>query len=554
MVLCFTEMDNEEVNRISRGLHALVNKIIGDPVIIDIRRTACALQDNILRREAELRNSDREGIYSGSRAEGLRFSSSDEDWMLVYRYIKVIPSYYSMVAYDSNTTLLLMENEMTKPGFTLLRLIGESANPLVIRTTESFLNGCYLSCKLWRDIHTENWSRFAFTHGPCTGWTWGSLEFDYAYCLRCDIWPTNAHDCIRRLYHCRWPSLDTILSIISDGVIFVPIGAKQSIFENTEWRMSFSLAEKKLIHAMNHTQFLCYGLLKIFLKEAIDVNEDTKGLLCSYFLKTVLFWEITKSSNDWNPSSLLSCFWKCFLRLLQWITCSYCPNFFIPQNNMFAGKIEGTNRDKLLQHLRTLYFEGYRSILRCPSLPYRMYMSGVVLSPIPSNSWIALNIIYESYSRTGYSLHAPTHSIKDRVNMRCLLLHQCATATNNRLQLFILRIWLSGFLTSICMNNHHNNSTEGRCSNRSYYGGIRGRLNVLKMFAVDSVTHILYKTMLCYKAEMYNQALRLVQLSKEKISAPNTIYFFGKITETLFKTDRWRQSSYNNHAEEEHLI
>ena len=79
------------------------------------------------------------------------------------------------------------------------------------------------------------------------------IEYDFAYCLKCDFWPAIACDCIKRLYHCGWPSHDTILSIVNDGVLFVPIGAKQSYFEDTEWRMSFSLAEKKLIHAMNHT-------------------------------------------------------------------------------------------------------------------------------------------------------------------------------------------------------------------------------------------------------------------------------------------------------------
>ena len=407
-------MDNEGVNRVIRGLHAVVNRIIGDTVIIHIRRTATNRGDHLMKRECELRNTGSEPKFSGSKAEGLRFNSSDEDWMCVYRNIQVIPSYHFMTIYDSNTTLLLMENEMTKPGVTLLRLTGESTNPYVIRSCSEFcLNGRYLSCKLWRESHTSSFGASAFTHGPCVSWTFGYLVYDYAYCLRCAIWPTSAYDCIRRLHQCGWPSHDTILSIVSDGILFVPIGAKQSIFENTEWRMSFSLAEKTLIHSMNHTQFLCYGLLKIFLKEAIDVNSNVKGLLCSYFLKTVLFWEITTSSNDWNPSSLLSCFWKCFLRLLQWITCSYCPNFFIPQNNMFEGKIEGTNQEKLLRHLMTLCYEGSRSILRCQSVSaVIMRRSAVVLASEPSKSWSALNIIGDCFNQLWHSFYTCTDKIK----------------------------------------------------------------------------------------------------------------------------------------------
>ena len=138
---------------------------------------------------------------------------------------------------------------------------------------------------MWRDsfnvvIQLEG----QIIHGPCVSGTIESIDFDFAMCLKCDFWPINARDCIKRLHQCGWPSHDTILGIASGGVLFVPIGAKQSYFEDTEWRMSFSLAEKKLIHAMNHTQFLCYAILKLFLKETIETNVEVIGLLCSYFL------------------------------------------------------------------------------------------------------------------------------------------------------------------------------------------------------------------------------------------------------------------------------
>ena len=324
-------MDNDDLRRISRYLYFMLNCIIGFPDEIDIRRTTTNLRDDILRMTCESSNIDRVPCFSGSKCEGLRFNSSDDDWMFIYQDIKVIPYESMTYVYNSNTTLLLMENEMTKPGFTL-------------------------------GVHQD------FIHGPCSSGSCGGKEYDVAYCLKCDIWPKNAYDCVKRLHQCDWPSNDKVLSIIKDGVLFVPIGAKQSMFENTEWRMSFSLAEKKLIYAMNHTQFICYALLKIFLKEAKDANPDVKGLLCSYFLKTALFWEITARVNQWNPESLLSCFWNCLRRLLQWISCSYCPNFFIPQNNMFEGKIEATNQIKLLEHLRILYYEGCSCLLRCQSI------------------------------------------------------------------------------------------------------------------------------------------------------------------------------------------
>ena len=349
----------DDVVRISRSLYAVLSKIIGSDEEVYIRRTATNLRDDIIRMEKEWTNAELIPCYSGSKAEGLRFKSSDEDWMYIYRHIKVVPPDSFISLYDVNISLtFVMENEMTKPGFTLLKLAeieygktymhkgNGSLSPIV-----PMLNGRYISSKLWREINAQSGchGHTIVLHGPCTSGFIFREEYDWAHCLKCNEWPKNARSSVQRLHQCLWPSYDTIQYIVNDGVLFVPIGAKQSFFEDTEWRMSFSLAEKRLIHSMNHTQFLCYGLLKLFLKEVVDTNEDVKGLLCSYFLKTALFWEITTSPNQWNTSSLLSCFWKCFCRLLQWVNSSYCPNFFIPENNMFQGKIEGDNRNKLLQ-------------------------------------------------------------------------------------------------------------------------------------------------------------------------------------------------------------
>ena len=242
-VLCFTDMESEDVSRISRDLHGVVNMIIGHPEVIKVRRTTTDLRDYIFKRECELGNDVAMPVFSGSKAEGLRFESSDDDWMFIYRNIKVKLSDSYTALYDNNTTLLIMENEMTKPGFTLLKLIGESTQMKVIWSTEYILNARYISCKRWRELHTAGQVHSVSIHGPCTSGKVGPIEFDLAYCLQCDFWPANAQDCIRRLHQCGWPPHDTILSIVNDGVLFVPIGAKQSIFEDTEWRMSFSLAE-----------------------------------------------------------------------------------------------------------------------------------------------------------------------------------------------------------------------------------------------------------------------------------------------------------------------
>jgi hypothetical protein len=72
------------------------------------------------------------------------------------------------------------------------------------------------------------------------------------------------------------------------------------------------MAEKQLSHAMNYTQILCYALLKLSLKNIIDRNDKVKGLLCSYFMKTAVFWLSEEISiNVFQLQNLFHCYFLC---------------------------------------------------------------------------------------------------------------------------------------------------------------------------------------------------------------------------------------------------
>ena len=529
------DIDGNDIKDISLSLHAAMNNFIGRDELVLIRRTATNLRDEINRMVNESTNAETIPIFSGSKAEGLRFKSSDEDWMFEYRSLKVIPSDSYTALYNNNPdTLMLftMDNEMSKPGFTLLRVVeyyrngnkyllcrGHECSPIV-----PMLNGRFISSKIWRESDIgRHTSHSVFIHGPCSSCKSGENEFDWAHCLRGDFWPANAHSTIQRLCLSSWLSRGIISSIVNDGIMFVPIGMKQSFFEDTEWRMSFSLAEKRLIHSMNHTQFLCYGLLKLFLKEAIDVNPEVNGLLCSYFMKTALFWEITTSSNNWNSSTLLQCFWKCFCRLLQWVNSSYCPNFFIPENNMFEGKIEGENRSKLLQHLTTLYHEGYRCLQRCFSLTeYKIseviHGQTTVVGKGMCKTCIAQTVIIEESGSS--PLHTPCFSV-DREAV-CLLLDHCMPAANNSLaRLFVVR-WLCDSLTRLCIPRS-NQTLLCEEENKLHYKYYVQKKRVLKKCRRDSTSHYLYQATECYNYGIYTKTLILVQRAKTAIFSHNSI-------------------------------
>lgn len=49
------------------------------------------------------------------------------------------------------------------------------------------------------------------------------------------------------------------------------------------------------MYTCTHTQLLCYALMKKMLKDVIDllvsiIDKDCGTILCSYFLKTIVFW------------------------------------------------------------------------------------------------------------------------------------------------------------------------------------------------------------------------------------------------------------------------
>ena len=278
-------------------------------------------------------------------------------------------------------TLLFADHNATKPVFVFLRLLNHSTDSRVTCACVPHGDGYYVASQIWRDNETARIPCLT-PHGPCGTTITGTKEVDFTCCVKSDILPEEAHCFVRRLHKAGCPSTSTLRKIVSRECHFVAIGAKESPTELMEWRISFSATEKVFIHSMNHVQFLCYGLLKIFLKEAIDVNTEIKGLLCSYFLKTALFWEIATNIIVWNASN--------FCHVSRYASNDFCSGStmntvqtFSFQRIMFAGKINGAARSLLLSYLVPLYQEGYNCLLRCPSLQHALY--AIIHRPLLAN-------------------------------------------------------------------------------------------------------------------------------------------------------------------------
>ena len=518
----------EDLSLISDGLYRVVGEELGTEKMVDMRRRVMALGQSMMTAWYRDDNQDEDRLLSGSMCEGFRFTSSDKDWMLICRDVRVIFSLPMEEQHNDRQTILMAERYATKPGFALLRLLNNSSVPSVRRSCVPYGDGYYVASQKWRD-HMTSQSSFLTTHGPCSTTVFGTTEVDYAYCFKSDKFPGEANSFIQRLYRAGWPSASTLQRIVSGGCHFVAIGAKESPTELMEWRISFSATEKILIHSMNHVQFLCYGLLKIFLKEAIEVNTEIKrkGLLCSYFLKTALFWEISIGHVQWCASNFLSCFWICFQRLLQWINNEYCPNYFIPENNMFAGKVHGAARKQLLLYLVPLYQEGYHCLLRCPTI--QCELNAIIQRPLMVNTietkeetekcQVEVKLILEVWNSKPLFRMVQSEIIKQ---IEDLDYNTCNSTNNSEFEQEILQLWRNCLLQNLSIASCIGGSvTVNEASETSRQS------NVQMMPVVDATRHLLYTALYHYRRGMHRDAVSLLQEAKIKLQHPNLLYVWS---------------------------
>lgn len=268
-------------SQLSTGMYVGLCHYIGTPTEITMRRQVVDIEGLFMNSQHKTN-----AFLSGSFRDGFRFKSSDKDCMFWFIDIKVITDFSQDGICDiSKHSILLMEDTDTAPGFVRLKLVSSRIKVLNVCATrlDDFM---YISSSLWKKMFAFQYlkndprcHKNVSIHGPCFNNFYENEEYDFAECVKCVYWPQLTNNWIQRCIQHNWPPKTVLADILKNGCHFVPIGSKTSSGENPlEWRLSFSLAEQKLVYSMNHTQFLCYGLLKIFLKKI--VNKGKKIHVC----------------------------------------------------------------------------------------------------------------------------------------------------------------------------------------------------------------------------------------------------------------------------------
>ncbi|XP_022342099.2 uncharacterized protein LOC111135913 [Crassostrea virginica] len=502
---------------------------IGTPQQVAIRRDVADIRE--LMKHKVTRTVDCVMMISGSKREGFRFKDSDFDVMFWPNNHRVLWDFSQAMLYNTNRyRLILCDSSESPPGFTLLWLPLEEAGSYYINALSSCvrINGalCISSAK-FRD-NTCTLFPDSTVHGPCSsGINALGGEYDYAYCFASEFWPPSASSWTDRCHS--WPPPHVVDDIIRSRCHFVAIGHKFGKHADNEWRISFSQAEKKLVYAMNHTQFLTYGLLKIFVKEFNNGLSEEEKLLCSYHMKTTVFWVIQQNTiAHWCPQNLLAGFWVCIKLLLKWVYEGYCPNFFIPENNMFLNKVHGVAQRNLFTQLYGLYEKGIAFLLQSPSIS--SYIMDVLCNPRLSVCTEEHTVISEAkldrelfneifmidtltlnnlYSCTEY-LHTVEQLIRSPLT-------QCQIISLQKLTSTILQT--SAFM--LC-----DMYTDASGGNKQMYIADKRSCYMLKLAAkFGFVSDLLYIAMYFYTTFRHREALSVIEMTKVKLAQPGLMYW-----------------------------
>ena len=304
--------------------------------------------------------------HFGSRADGTTTlgMKSDLDRVYIFNNLPVVtdPSEHPV-----GTSLLFIQDATTPAGYSKLQLL-QDGDPQYGDVTEA---DPYPDerCREWLQFiaDTDNRLVCCFTpsdidlrvfdqrHGPAMTMNASTdyTSMDLVRAVECYNTSHFIHNWLNRTRKFGWPTGDILQICKTAGCLFVPVGHPHSEDHEQQWRISLSHQEKLLVTQFNSVQFKCFILLKMISKEII--HKFVADSLSSYHIKTCMFSVIENTPCEfWKPENLLVCISLCLRKLLEWVDAGYCPNYFIPDENMFDRRIHGTVRLRLQGVLQQL--------------------------------------------------------------------------------------------------------------------------------------------------------------------------------------------------------
>ena len=340
-------------------LSLLLDEVVGTQEMIDIRQDCCRLWES-------LRSAQRYSLnyFTGSAAEGLELPGSDLDFMGDVNIDLNAKVFQTIHEIDETNlyTILVLCTENVPPGFALLQCVNicshstfppcfKNINDIPYVSSDKFIQcffdyynlfpGSFQETRKRQGPSIERWSLYDDESKSGT---------DNVPCFHCTFWPNGALEWTQRPRYFGWPSSHDLSSIISFGCHIVPIGHPLSKTKSEEWRISFSVAERTLVWSFNHVQMQCYAVMKIIFKEFIKLKCSPQNyVLCSYFIKTFLFWTYeTTNSYFWCLENFRDCVKFLLIEFSKCIHEGVLRHYFIPRFNLLSVKLTREAQTELL--------------------------------------------------------------------------------------------------------------------------------------------------------------------------------------------------------------
>ena len=365
-------------------LSLLLDEVTGTEEATAVRQDYCRLKDYFISTCAGL---DTDSYFTGSKAEGLDLPGSDVDYMIDINNvlgIKVVQSLHEPLnTSDYCSSVLSIQTDNIPPGFALL-CCKKIVNPIMhkLHVVQSFNGEQYFSSNLLLNISLQHIPSSMVPMHPTRKRQGPSLEtwfeydiksesgIDFVMSIHCAFWPNNKSEWLERPRHFGWPTARDISAIVNFGFHLVPVGHPNSDTKFIEWRFSFSIAEKILVWSFNHIQMQCYAVMKIILKEFIKKKcSEQNQVLCSYFIKTFLFWEFeTTDATFWREDNFRECIKYLLNEFKQHLEEGVIKHYFFPRFNLLSVKLTREAQAELLQ-LFDIIIQGDINVLKeCETL------------------------------------------------------------------------------------------------------------------------------------------------------------------------------------------
>lgn len=189
--------------------------------------------------------------------------------------------------------ILCFDSSKSPPGYGLLKILSKHDyyKEYLDELTATIEGKMYLPSSGWKSFIRPRGPK-CWLHGPCLTFS-DTFDLDIAICIISEFWPPSALSFTKRCQSWLKPELE---EIVRNGCHIIPISHSTGNHEKAEWRVSFSKAENSLVCAMNHCQFLLYGIMKMFLNEVINKsqNEDEKLSIVLISYENSTFLDLSK--------------------------------------------------------------------------------------------------------------------------------------------------------------------------------------------------------------------------------------------------------------------